>query len=167
MTELCAGVLLFLATQHIVIGLTPVAEFYAHVQGELVDVVESSELGIAEFDESVCDEELCSAVLTRLAGVEIGPVLCDVEAVSAQDCGPPWNEAWGFYHVVDDSMVGYLEFRAGEYWTSGGASFGWKTGEVYWRRLCNVDDWTGARIELGAPVGLCLRTLRGDVRCGP
>ena len=174
--QVCLALLLYAFTHHITIGLSPRAEFEARVNSELVGVVESSALGIVEFDENLCQKERCTATLTRASGLEIGPVLCDVEALVEIECGPPWNEAWGIYRVEPDSlpMVGLVEFREGVYWTAydpvtglTGASFGFRTDEVVIRRLCNVDDWREARVTLGAPVDLCMRTLRGDVRCGP
>jgi len=175
-TEVLIGLALLLVSHHVVVGLRASTGFTVRVEDEPVATVTSSEAGIAEFEESVCQEERCTATLTRVSGLEIGPILCDVQALIEIECGPPWNEAWGFYHPEGDSlpMVGLVEFREGVYWTaydpaSGltGVSFGYKPDEVTIRRLCNVDDWREARVALGAPVDLCMRTVRGDVRCGP
>jgi len=174
--EVLIGLALLFVSHHVVVGLRASTGFTVRVEDEPVATVTSTEAGIAEFEETVCQEERCTATLTRASGLEIGPVLCDVEALVEIECGPPWNEAWGIYRVEPDSlpMVGLVEFREGVYWTAydlvtglTGASFGFRTDEVVIRRLCNVDDWREARVTLGAPVDLCMRTLRGDVRCGP
>jgi len=173
--EFVLALLLLLLSDHIVIGLRVGADFTVRVKGQLVSIVKADEIGIAEFTEDVCKDELCTAALTITGDteLEIGPVLCGVEAVTEQACDQPWNEAWGFYHSADDSMVGYVEFRTTEeggtrYWyVEDGASFGWRTEEIYRRRLCNIEDWAQARTILGAPVRLCLRTRTGQVRCGP
>lgn len=146
-------------SQHTVIGVVP-GDYDVTCS---VGRVTSSPLGILRYNAT----GPCTVSLT-LADGHGGPTSngCSARPRVAL-CEPPWNEAWGFYHAEDDSMVGYVEFREGQYWTAGGASFGWRTDEVSRRRLCNVTDWAGARAELGAPVGLCLRTLRGEARCGP
>lgn len=83
------------------------------------------------------------------------------------DCGLDY--VVGFYHAVDDSMVGYVEFRDGMYMTTGGASFGFKPEDVYLRRVC-MQDWSPARVEsvrtyLGCPVDICVRQMNGEVLC--
>lgn len=119
-------------------------------------------LGIVEFTEDLCPSGPCTAVLTTQSGLEIGPIVCDVEAVTAQTCSEPWNEAWGFY---DGSvLVGYVEFREGLYYTPGWASFGqgYET-----KRVCDVGDWGAVRTEFGVPLDLCVHTLTGLQHCGP
>lgn len=170
MKALLLGLILFLASdvhagEHIFINYAPDAAYTITCE---VGPTTADHAGILRYDPGTCGR----VTITRGATDIHYSGGCDAEPVPEElGCTYPatLNRAIGFYHAVDDSTVGYVEFVDGVYWTARAISFGQHMDEVTRRQVC-ITDWStqraAARITLKVPVGICVYTLRGAQRCG-